>query len=44
MNDKLKHTIQWSLYALIMFVVIGTLACLMVNIIAPTFLADLKII
>ena len=43
MNDKLKHAIQWSLYALIMFVIIVTLVCLMVNIIAPTFFPEQNI-
>lgn len=49
MSDKLKYTIQWSLYILMMVIVIVTIICLGTNIIAPTFflipiLMGLKII
>lgn len=43
MSDKLKHTIQWSLYILLMIIVIVTFICLGTNIIAPTFFPNTNI-
>ncbi len=43
MSDKLKHTIQWSLYILMMVIVIITFICLGANIIAPTFFPNTNI-
>lgn len=43
MSDKLKYTIQWSLYILMMVIVIVTFICLVINIIAPTFFPNKNI-
>ena len=43
MSDKLKHTMQWSLYILMMIIVIVTFICLGINIIAPTFFTNTNI-
>lgn len=43
MSDKLKHTMQWSLYILMMIIVIVTFICLGINIIAPTFFPNTNI-
>lgn len=43
MSDKLKYTIQWSLYILMMVIVIVTIICLGTNIIAPTFFPNTNI-
>lgn len=43
MSDKLRHTIQWSLYILLIVVIVITFICLIINVIAPTFFPDVNI-
>lgn len=43
MDAKLKKTIQWTLYVLVIVVTIITLLCLGINILAPTFFPNTDI-
>lgn len=40
MSDKLKRSVQWSLYIFILIVISITMICLVISILSPTFFPE----
>ena len=43
MNTKLKNVIQWTIYGLLIFIVLFSIGSLIINVVAPTFFPDADI-